>query len=227
MKTTMTPFDKKHSQIRHYLIIALYLLLHQVATAQNSNIGDIFVDAPQQITPTLTNSEKLELWAYYQSEKRDTLKNRFGTTVKILSVDTLHRHIRLQTTDNETVEIIALHHSDSSTTIGVIHTVCIPICSSYIQLYDHKWQPIPLPFSIPTTQAWHIPQPTDPQPYETPNTDFIEIRFDAQRKEVLFTNNSLKLLGQTQQENAQKHFSTHPIVRSLESISTTPQGDKK
>lgn len=203
---------------KHLLIIILLLILISSKTT-SQNIGEIFVDAPQQITPTLTHTEKLELWAYYKSQKRDTLQNRFGTTIKLLTIDTINNHIQLQTSDISYIEIITFNSTDNTKIIGVIHTVCTPTCSSYANFYDKEWKEIDTQIPNFTSKKWKTNPPyQNTQP--TPKTDFIQLQFDAKQRKLLFINNSLQLVNTAEINVQKKQYEDQPISIPLEKLFT-------
>ena len=126
-----------------FLLIALCLMFNLPGRAQT--IDSYFVDMPAVLMPGLPSSLRLELTEYYKSERRDSIRNQFGYNVHLLAFDTVSGYISLQTAPNTRFEMKTLQHTDSSVVLAVIHTVCGPVCSSYIHFYDKRWRCSVLP----------------------------------------------------------------------------------
>lgn len=153
---------------------------------------------PAYIYPLLSSSLRLELMEYYKSEKRDTIQNVFGKKTQILAYDSVGNYLSLQSAANSRFEMKLLYTADSTLTIGIINTVCAPICSSNIHFYDKNWQEIKTDFPKLTANDW---LKSSDQLIEGVSiskiikSSFIEFNFNSNNNTVTAKNNSLDYLS--------------------------------
>lgn len=163
------------------------------------NIGDYFVDMPLYLIPTLESSYRLELVENYQTSGKDTVQNMFSTTVRLLSLDTINQHIKVQTTDNSRFEM-QLFKQKNDTLIGIINTVCAPICSSYIKFFDTEWKEVKVDFPKYNNKSWYKHSISDEAKKNIDKlvkVSFIELNFNPENQEVEVKNNTLEYLNES------------------------------
>ncbi len=169
-------------------ILILFMTISCVINAQG--IEFFFKDMPQSLLPTLSSYHRLELLEYYKANKKDTLINDFGSTVKLLEFDTDNNYIDIQLNSIKNLKMFVFHTNDSTPVIGLIHTVCAPICSSYIRFYNKKWKQITV--DMPQMSLKDFLEKEDKDLEKEVKTEFIELNFDPKEKQLLFINNSLE-----------------------------------
>ncbi|MFV0391913.1 MAG: DUF3256 family protein [Paludibacteraceae bacterium] len=174
------------------LLVVLIISL----SIHSQKIVDYFVDMPLSVMPTLASSYRVELIENYQTQGKDTLENMFGSPVKLLTLDTVNQHISVQATPNARFEMKIFRH-EKDTVLGIINTVCAPICSSYVQFYDTRWKKLRLELPEIRLDQWLKKTNTEEQNefvQSNVRSNFIELRF-AEDGGIQAKNNSLEFLG--------------------------------
>lgn len=192
-------------KIRKILCLLVMCLLISF-TGQSKNIVDYFLDMPLTLMPTLESSYRVELVENYQQLQRDTLQNRFGTTVKLLKLDTLNQNIAVRSTSSSRFEMQVFEHQNN-TLIGIINTVCAPICSSYIKFYDTDWNEVKVDFPKFSYKSWYNSNISDELKKNVDQLlkmSFIELFFDPFKKVVLVKNNSFDYLSEEDKKSIDK-----------------------
>ena len=194
-------------------LIALCLLFNISVQAQT--IDKYFVDMPAILMPGLPSSLRLELTEYYKSERRDSIRNQFGYSVHLLAFDTVSGYISLQTAPNTRFEMKTLQHTDSSVVLAVIHTVCGPVCSSYIHFYDKRWNEVKTNFPKLSNLDW-LKNPEEMVNGEKVEnilrTSFIELTINPLDNTVEARNNSVEYLS-LEDKKLIEQFMKNNIVR--------------
>ncbi|HHT22982.1 MAG TPA: DUF3256 family protein [Bacteroidales bacterium] len=181
---------------RIFLFIAIVFTLNFTAGAQN--IINYFIDMPIYLLPSFDKILKQELVENYQKNpERDSINNLLGGKTRLLSLDTIANNLKIQSTSASKVEIQLINRPDSSRIIGIINTVCAPICSSYIKFYDTEWNEIKVNFPKITIDNWLNPSNSEEQNKLVKNAvriDFLEYNFSSDGKKVVVHNRSEKHL---------------------------------
>ena len=177
-----------------FLLVGLFFTL----PVSGQKINHYFVDMPAAFYPLLNSSLRLELMEYYKSEKRDTIQNVFGKKTQILAYDSVGNYLSIQSAANSRFEMKLLYTADSTLTIGIINTVCAPICSSGIHFYDKNWHEIKSDFPKLTTNDWLTSSDQLIEGLSISNiikTPFLEFTFNSNSNTVAAKNNSLDYLS--------------------------------
>lgn len=182
-------------------VIKIYIVLLCFTcsmTAQAQTIDKYLVDMPSYLMPALSSSLRLELMEYYKSEQRDSIKNLFGYKAKLLALDTINNYVSIQSTSGSRFEMKTFQLQDSSVVIGIINTVCAPVCSSYIHFFDKNWKAANLNFPKLSNENWLLtPEKiTDGTKVEKlMKTTFVELSFNPANNSITARNNSIDLLS--------------------------------
>ena len=182
---------------------------------QAQDIIKYFTDMPAYLLPSLESSHKLELIENYQKTGKDTLENLFGGKVTLLDLDTVADYISIRTTSVSRFEMMLFQREDKSSFIAVINTVCAPVCSSYIHFYDTEWKEIRMEFSKFDNRQWL--KSTDETIDGVKLQDmikgiFLEFNFNPHEKSVEVRNNSVQMLGKTEQGQIKPFFMEDKII---------------
>ena len=182
---------------------------------QAQDIIKYFTDMPAYLLPSLESSHKLELIENYQKTGKDTLENLFGGKVTLLDLDTVADYISIRTTSVSRFEMMLFQREDKSSFITVINTVCAPVCSSYIHFYDTEWKEIKMEFSKFDNRQWL--KSTDETIDGVKLQDmikgiFLEFNFNPHEKSVEVRNNSVQMLGKTEQGQIKPFFMEDKII---------------
>lgn len=114
-------------------IVAIFLLAGSVLTLKAQlTVSEAFVTMPADLFPYLNTKQRLYLLEYAKAGSTDSIINLFDepTSVPAYQPDMLGIKVA------EGVEYDLLLKGD---TIIFIQTVCAPICSSIVKVYDKKW----------------------------------------------------------------------------------------
>ena len=182
---------------------------------QAQDIIKYFTDMPAYLLPSLESSHKLELIENYQKTGKDTLENLFGGKVTLLDLDTVADYISIRTTSVSRFEMMLFQREDKSSFIAVINTVCAPVCSSYIHFYDTEWKEIRMEFPKFDNRQWL--KSTDETIDGVKLQDMIkgillEFNFNPHEKSVEVRNNSVQMLGKTEQGQIRPFFMEDKII---------------
>ena len=182
---------------------------------QAQDIIKYFTDMPAYLLPSLESSHKLELIENYQKTGKDTLENLFGGKVTLLDLDTVADYISIRTTSVSRFEMMLFQREDKSSFIAVINTVCAPVCSSYIHFYDTEWKEIRMEFPKFDNRQWL--KSTDETIDGVKLQDmikgiFLEFNFNPHEKSVEVMNNSVQMLGKTEQGQIRPFFMEDKII---------------
>ena len=182
---------------------------------QAQDIIKYFTDMPAYLLPSLESSHKLELIENYQKTGKDTLENLFGGKVTLLDLDTVADYISIRTTSVSRFEMMLFQREDKSSFITVINTVCAPVCSSYIHFFDTEWKEIRMEFPKFDNRQWL--KSTDETIDGVKLQDmikgiFLEFNFNPHEKLVEVRNNSVQMLGKTEQGQIKPFFMEDKII---------------
>jgi hypothetical protein len=173
------------------------MLIFQDLTAQN--IEKFYVNMPDALNPTLSKQNRLELLEYHKAKQSDSTANRFGNKAYLVSLDTINLRIVVRNTVSSTFEMKVMM-VDSTLTIGIIRTVCAPICQSSVEFYDTAWAPLSLQFTMPKAIDWMNEKGFDGQNMDRKwvksvlESSFISLSFDPIKPEIIAKNNSLEFV---------------------------------
>ena len=182
---------------------------------QAQDIIKYFTDMPAYLLPSLESSHKLELIENYQKTGKDTLENLFGGKVTLLDLDTVADYISIRTTSVSRFEMMLFQREDKSSFITVINTVCAPVCSSYLHFFDTEWKEIRMEFPKFDNRQWL--KSTDETIDGVKLQDmikgiFLEFNFNPHEKSVEVRNNSVQMLGKTEQGQIKPFFMEDKII---------------
>lgn len=211
---------KKLRQIKNNgILLCCVLLFTQSIVAQT--VEKWFVNMPDGLNPTLSKQNRLELLEYFKAGQGDSVTNRYGNQARLVSFDSINQCIVVKNTSSATFEIKMFNLEDSSTVIGLISTVCAPVCQSYIQFYDTAWNSIPIRFTIPKAIEWQ-----DKDSLENKNIDkqwvenmlensFITLTFDAAKNSIIAQNNSMEFMSEIDRKLIQPFMNNKPFLYRL------------
>lgn len=120
----------------------------------SQSVDSFFKKMPDILNPTLSSQNRLELIEYYKAHQGDSILNRFGKKATLKLLDLQNQHLIIQNTPSSTFEMKVNRMIDSTPYIGIIRTMCAPICQSTVEFYDTAWNVLPLKFNTPKTIEW-------------------------------------------------------------------------
>lgn len=188
----------KTLQQKTLLILFIWGIQLQVFS---QGIDSIYINMPDALNPTLSKKNRMELIEYYKVRQNDSITNRFGNQVRIVARDTIQQRLVIQNTPNSTFEMMLIKKSETAYLIGIIRTVCAPVCSSSIRFYNSNWNMSNIQFKIPKATEWinkdSLAESTlDKKWVESIlNDSFISLSFSADKHEIIAQNNILDFLS--------------------------------
>ena len=192
-------------KLRNKWKLGLIYLLMQVPNlvlAEYGNIESIYINMPQEQNFFLSPMQRLELMEYHKAGKTDSIRNVFGNWTCIDFLDLEHAHIKVSHAESTTFEMkLFISPKDSVLEIGIIETVCAPICSSVVKFYDDKWEIIsslkfkfrPSDF-IDIKKVKSVGEVSEKEICELLQPIFINAEFHKQRNAIIFTNETIHTL---------------------------------
>jgi len=182
------------------LLITLLWVCLEGLYAQS--IGKYYVEMPDVLNPTLSKQNRMELLEYNKAGSGDSIVNRFGNMAYLLSIDTIGNHLIVKNTPTSTFEMQVMQMNDSTNYIGLIRTVCGPICHSSIEFYDTAWSQIPLQFTMPKAVDWINADSIAASDIDKKwvrgelETSFVTLNFAQRGMKVVAKNNSMEFLNE-------------------------------
>jgi len=167
------------------------------------SVDKYYVNMPDELNPTLSKQNRLELIEYHKVGSGDSIANRFGIQAILLNLDTLNNRLVVKNTASSTFEMKVLNLNDTTQSIGIIRTVCGSICQSSVEFYDTAWHQIPLQFTMPIAMYWlnegSLSTASVDQQWvrSVLGTSFISLSFDTSKQQITAKNNSLEFLSES------------------------------
>ena len=187
------------------------ILLFAMQPLQSQNIERHFVEMPNVLNPIVNRQQRFELLEFFKAEMGDSITNRFGTQTRMLVLDTLNNHILVQNTEISTFEMKMIVERND-TIIGIIRTVCAPICQSTIDFYNTRWEKRnDITVTFPEAVDWINKEKLSESALNPENvrnalsTSFISLSFfipspNSRIYEINATNNSLEFLDEKERK---------------------------
>jgi hypothetical protein len=168
---------------------------------------------PDGLNPTLTKQNRLELLEYYKAKQGDTITNRFGNQAHLLFFDSIQSCLIVQNTPTSVFEMKVFNVDSITPAIGIIRTVCSPICQSVVEFYDTAWNSIPMSFTLPKATEWMIENTLKDRKWVESElkTGFITLTFSRSDPEIIATNNTLEFLSDDDRKQIAPLVSDKPI----------------
>lgn len=189
----------KSKGIKTWIFVG-FILIIQNGWAQN--IEKWYVNMPDGLNPTLTKQNRLELLEYSKANQGDSVKNRFGNQAHLLFFDSIQQSLVVKNTLSSTFEMRVFNLEDGLKSIGIIRTICGPVCQSTIEFYDTSWTPVPIRFNMPKATQWINKDSAQVGSIDHKwvknmlETSFISLSFGRSDQTIVAKNNSLEMLSE-------------------------------
>lgn len=187
----------------------------------SQTIEDWYVNMPDILNPTLSRQNRLELIEYHKAHQSDSVTNRFGNQAHLLTLDSLNNRIVVKNTSSSIFEMKIFQLEDSSTVIGVIRTVCAPVCLSNVEFYDTAWNLIPLQFTMPKAIEWVDEKNVSVDKVDgqwlknTMEVSFVSLGFSDKGQLIVAKNNTLDFLSEADRKIVSPFVIDKPILFKL------------
>ena len=128
------------------IIFTIFLLSVAIHLLQGQTARDLFLKLPEAVFLPLSTSDRMDLIGLYNKVgEKATVKNRFEDSCSIIRLT--DNYIKIQTGKN-TMELFLLPMINDSKIIGLLQTVCAPVCDSYLEFYTTAWKKLATPLFI-------------------------------------------------------------------------------
>jgi hypothetical protein len=117
--------------------IFILFLLSANHLVQGQTAGELFAKLPESALLPLTVSDRLDLIDWYKEGKKASVKNQFDDSCSIVRLTDDYLQIQI---GKNTTELFLLSMINDSKIVGMIQTVCVPVCDSYIEFYTTSWR---------------------------------------------------------------------------------------
>ena len=137
------------------ILIFLYFLCILSETTHAQSLKDLFLKMPQEVCPSLSEYNRLEMVDNQKNGKPMQTRNHFRTLSEMKELTDDYAHIAVSKSSEK--ELKMLPTQEGAPIIMVISTVlCDSLADSSVEFYDTNWQPLPLltHFSLPPTDQF-------------------------------------------------------------------------
>jgi hypothetical protein len=154
-------------------------------------INEIFVSVPETELLTLATNNRLVLIDLYLKGEEASVENSFGDKVYLNCLTDDYLSIR---SGNTATEIFLLTLVNESQIIGLIQTVCAPVCDSRLEFYTLKWKKLDTElFIIPAgSKSWFIRENIG---FPSLDIALTEFHYDAENQILSQTYNTSSCLN--------------------------------
>lgn len=211
---------KQHHQKTNNLFFTICLLLVNLNIFAQG-FERLYVNMPDDLNPILSKQNRLELLEYYKAHQVDSIKNRFKHKVVLIKFDSIQQHLIVKNTNSTTFEMKVLKQADSTAIIGIIRTVCGPVCQSRIDFYDYTWHSVALQFQMPKTMDWINKSSLTEASIDSMwvkqilENSYISLSFDGKTQNLIANCNSLDFLAEADKKELSSYIKQSPIVLEL------------
>jgi len=117
-----------------FFLFLLSLASHRI---QGQTVSELFAKLPQSELLPLTLSDRLDLIDLYKAGQNAVVNNRLDDSCSI--IDMTNDYLQIQIGKNS-AELFLLPMINDSKIIGLIQTVCAPVCDSRLEFYTTSWK---------------------------------------------------------------------------------------
>lgn len=207
-------------KLNKYVIACLMILSGLGVFSQN--IEKCYINMPERLNPVVPQKSRMELLEYRKAGQSDSIQNRFGNQVVLQVFDTLNNRIVVKNTESTTFEMKLLKTENGLPVVGLIRTVCSPICQSTIEFYDTAWNMIPLQFVMPKAIQWINKEKLAGNPdldkawvANVLENSFISLQFDVANQYIIAINNSAEFLDDKDRKVILPVLNDQPVIYEL------------
>ena len=174
-------------------ILALLFFSGSFFLSYGQSLKDLFLNMPQQLCPSLSEYNRLEIVDNQKNGKPMQTRNLFKTISKMKALTNQYAHLVIS--QNSEKEMMLLTKNDSTQIIMIISTILSDsIADSSVSFYTTDWQPI--------QASDHIDEPT--------SDDFRKISINPSTLRLtITTSNPLVLQTDGSNKPAKKPEETH------------------
>lgn len=134
-----------------FLSLCLLLGLACGAVTPGLSAAKCFTEAPAQVLPLLSVSNRLDMVDYFRAGSAKTTVNAAGGNARV--TEESDYSIKFQVSEGVTGQMFVLNPMDKCPVIGYIETVELPMPDSAVKFFNCRWQPVEV-FKAPELRDW-------------------------------------------------------------------------
>lgn len=119
------------------IIFTIVLFSLTVQRIKGQTASELFAGMPESELLPLTISDRLDLIDLYKAGQKAVVKNSYDDSCSVIRLT--NDYIEVQV-GNSTTELFLLPMINDSKIVGLIQTVCAPVCDSYLDFYTIAWK---------------------------------------------------------------------------------------
>ena len=123
--------------MKQRIIFTALLLSITVHLINAQTISELFVKSSEQEFLTLTANNRLDLIDMYKAGRKAVVKNLLDDTCSLVRLTDNYLQIKV---GENTTEIFLLPMINDSKVVGLIQTVCAPVCDSRLEFFTTTWK---------------------------------------------------------------------------------------
>jgi hypothetical protein len=177
---------------------------------------NLFLSMPEFLSLTLTETDRLELVERYKSGLLAAVENQLGDSCFLTRMTDDYLHIK---EGESSMEIIVLPMINDSKVVCLIHTVCAPICDSYLEFYTVNWRRLNSSMFITLAEKAQFIKPDVDTGEQTAQNALIpldislmQFRYDPDSQELLQYYNTPQYLSTGDREKAAPYLTEMPVI---------------
>jgi len=118
-------------------IFTVFFLFAALRFVHGQTVAELFVKLPETAFLPLTASDRMDLIDLFKAGEKASVKNSMDDSCSLLRLTADYLQIR---TGGNTMELFLLPLINDSKIVGMIQTVCAPVCDSYLEFYTTAWK---------------------------------------------------------------------------------------
>jgi len=123
--------------MKQKIIFTAFLLAIAINLVNAQTISELFVKSSEQEFLTLTSNNRLDLIDLYKAGQKAVVKNLLDDTCSLVRLTDNYLQIKV---GENTTEIFLLPMINDSKIVGLIQTVCAPVCDSRLEFFTTTWK---------------------------------------------------------------------------------------
>ncbi|MDR2621856.1 MAG: DUF3256 family protein [Dysgonamonadaceae bacterium] len=195
-------------------VLFLFVCLPSVLPAQSAE--KLFISMPEFLSLTLTETNRLELVELYKGGLLAAFENQMGDSCFLPRMTDDYLQIR---EGESSLEIIILPMINDSKVVCLIHTVCAPLCDSYLEFYTVNWKKLNnSAFITPAGKMQFIKAGVNPGEQKTRNAlipldiSLMQFCYNPDSRELLQYYNTPQYLSVDDREKVAPYLKETPVV---------------
>ena len=196
------------------IIFTIILLNVSIYLIQGQTVSELFIKLPEAAFLPLNVSDRSNLIALYKAGEKATVKNRFDDSCSMLRMT--NDYLQIQT-GNNTVELFLLPMINDTKIIGLIQTVCAPVCDSYLEFYTTAWKQLSASVFITFAGKYDfLKDGINPEEENIKNAlipldiSLMQLNYDPDKQELLQYYTTPEYLSDTDRDKAIPYLKENP-----------------